>query len=231
MKTSAKQLAGIVQGMIFFLAMVPTVIVHKVIVVAKLPRSVDHLINQVYAILKAMTDNSWFPDASTLLADVRSKNDNLQAAQSTAKTKVLGSAKFRDTRKYILLNGVFDLVAYVQKKCNQFPDSAVAIAESALFHAKGRGGMPKQRFTAKNIASGTVLLRGTVKYPSYMHNWIMSGNPSDPASWGVTIIPSTLKAKTIVTGLTSGDRVYFRHQFLSKDGFSDWEQMISIIVS
>ena len=231
MKTTVKNFPENVIGMIFCIAMIPTAEIRKVVVVARLPRSVDKLIVHVYAIHAAMTDNAWFQDASYLLADVKSKNDNLQKAQNSAKTKTIGSAKFRDTEKNVLLNGVFELVSYVRKICNQFPDSAVSIAESALFHAKGRGGMPKQSFTAKSIAPGSVLLRGTVGYPSYMHNWIMSKNPSNPASWNNIIIPSTLIAKTIVTDLTSGERVYFRHRFLGKVGYSDWEQMISIIVS
>ncbi len=231
MKTIVKKSAGIIPGMIFFLAMVPTVIVHKIVVVAKLPRSVDNLIIKVYAILKAMTDNAWFPDASSLLAELKMKNDKLLAAQNLAKTRELGKVKFRDTAKYDVLNVVSELIAHVQSICIHNPDLAVSIAESALFHARGRGGMPKQKFSVKNIASGRVQLRGSVTYPCYAHYWIMSNNPLNKASWYITIIPSTTKAKTIVTGLVPGERVYFRHRFLSNHGLSDWEQMISIIVT
>jgi len=232
MKTIVRNSAGIIPGMVFFLAMIPTVIVRKVIVVAKLPKRVDNLIIHVYAIIEAMTNNAWFPNASSLLADVKTKNDNLQAAENLAKTREIGKAKARDVEKYIVINAVSNLVAYVQNICNLNPgETAVAIAESALFHAKGKGGMPKRLFSAKSIMPGTVSLTGNVGYPCFAHEWIMSRTPGDQASWYITIIPSTKKAKTLVAGLRSGERVYFRHRFMTRKGFSDWAQMISVIVS
>lgn len=231
MKTKIKKQSVTFTDMVFLLAMIPAVIVRKVIVTARLPKGVDQLIIQVNAIIRAMRSSAWFGGATSLLSQVMQKNERLEVAQNLAKTREIGRAAARNAEKRIVLNGVCDLVAFVQNICNDNPESATAICESALFHAKGHGGMPKQVFSAKCIASGMVFLRGSVEYPCFAHEWIMSLTPNDPDSWMETPIPKTFISKTTVTGLTPGERVYFRHRFLTRKGYSEWEQMISIIVS
>ena len=93
MKNIIKNMAGVCIGMLFFLAMVPTVIVHHIVVVAKLPKQVDLLIKRIYAIIEAMTDNAWFPSPLPLLADVKTANDNLKTAQVLARQRLPGSAE------------------------------------------------------------------------------------------------------------------------------------------
>ena len=231
MKTPTKNLAGIIRGMIFFLAMVPTVIVHRIVVVAKLPRNVDHLIIRVYAIIKAMSDNAWFPDASSMLADLKTKNERLEAAQTIVNKKVLGSVPDRNVKKNAVIDAVYEIMAYIQQICYTHPESAVAIAESALFHAKKINGNNKFRFTAKSISSGVVQLRGSVAGYRRVHNWEMTRTPDDPSSWYFEIIPSTLKGTVLVKNLTPGETVYFRHRLLTVNGASEWDQVISIIVN
>ena len=231
MKTLAKQIAGIPLGMIFFLAMIPTVIVHRIIVVAKLPRSCDQLITKVLAIIEAMTDNAWFPSPLPVLDEVKEATTKLQDAQVKAKTRVPGSVKDRNIKKHTLLDVVGELVFYVQTICIINPASALTIAESALMYVKIFTGKAKIAFGVKNYRSGAVELTGSIKGNCRIHEWQLSRNISDPQNWFITLIPSTTKATTVVENLKPGELVYFRHRIVNKDGYSDWDEPLSIIVT
>ena len=231
MKTLAKQIAGIPIGMIFCLAMIPTVIFHRIVVVAKLPRGVDNLITKVYAIIEAMTDNAWFPTPSPGLDEVKAATEELKNAQVTAKTRVPGAAKTRNVKKRTLLDIVLQLVMYVQTICLANPQSAVAIAESALLYAKAVKGGVKRIFSVSNCGSRSVALCGSIAGHGCKHEWQMSLTPDDDQSWLLNPIPSTTKAHTKVVNLKSSVKMYFRHRTLSKDGYSEWEGPQGIIVT
>jgi len=230
MKKQAKKIAERAIGLIFFLAMVPVVVIHHIIVVAKLPRSVDKLITKVYAILDAMTDNAWFPNPSPALSDVRSKNDDLKNAQVLAKSKAPGSIQDRNVKKSIVVNAVYALRDYCQSICDAHPESAEAIAFSGLFGVKKVSGRPKRTFKVKRTTSGCVELSASLLGFHCAHEWGMSLNYNDPASWYAIPITPTLKATTIVENLTPCTRVYFRHRIITTDGATDWDQIINIVV-
>ena len=183
MKTLVKQIAGIPIGMIFCLAMIPLVIVHRLVVVAKLPVSVDKLIIRVYAILEAMTDNAWFPTPP--IDDVKAAVGELKDAQLLAKTRAAGTSKNRNVKKSALLNAMIGLLAYVQGIMIANPESAAAIAESALLFVKKVSGGVKKVFTVFNYKSGSVELSGLMKGKICLHEWQMSLDPTD-AHLGLT---------------------------------------------
>jgi len=230
MKTMLRQIAGIPVGFVFLLAMIPTVVTHHILVVAKCPRSVDKLITDVYAILEAMTDNAWFPTPSPTLASVKTKNDDLKDAQVAAKSKAPGGVQARNAKKAILIKAVYALRDYCQSICDANPELAETIALSALFHVKKVAIKQKRTFQVKQLNSGSVELSSGVKGHQRAHEWCMSYSPDDPVSWYVTIIPATTKAKTVVDNIKPGAKVYFRHRVNTKDGPSDWDQTISLIV-
>ena len=214
---------------IFLLALVPTVIVRRIVVAVKLPRSVDKLITYVYAIIEAMTDNTWFPTPP--IDDVKTKVGALKDAQIIAKTRVPGAARDRNVKLENLIPAVLALRNYVQSIIVLNPESGVTIAESALMHAKKVAGRQKLTFRAKCLTSGSIEVVGGVRGNYRSHDWGLSRDPSNPANWLITLIPSTIKAKTIITGLKPGETVYLRHRVITKDGPGDWDQTISILVN
>ena len=232
MKNIIKEMANVCRGMvIFLLAMVPIVIVHRIIVVAKFPKQVDLLITRIYAIIEAMTDNAWFPTPSPGLPAVKTATDNLKTAQVLARQRSPGSAKDRDVKKKTLLTLVSALMYYIQGICDANPASAVTIAESALFYGKKVGGNKPRGFNVTSKIASICELTGSIKGKRCYHDWQMSLDGKDITSWYVRALPSTLQAKTTVDGLTSGVRVYFRHRIVTKDGPGAWDQVINIIVS
>jgi len=224
-----KSMLRIPAGMvIFLLALVPTVIVRRIVVAAKLPRSVDKLITYVYAIIEAMTDNTWFPTPP--IDDVKAKVGELKDAQIIAKTRIPGAAKERNVKLENLMPAFSTLKDYVQGICRLNPESGITIAESALMHAKKVPGGKKHVFSVKQLTSGSIELIGGFLGNHQSHDWGLSRNPVDPLSWYITIIPSTLKAKTVVNNLKPGETVYLRHRVVTKVGPGDWDQTISFIV-
>jgi hypothetical protein len=211
--------------------MVPVVVIHHIVVVAKLPRGVDNLITHVYAILEAMTANTWFPTPSPSLSSVKSKVDDLKDAQVTAKTRIPGSCQARNVKKVSVVQAVYALRDYIQGICDANPDSAEAIALSGLFYVKKVSGRQKQVFTATNLRSGIIELVGHIKGNHCSHDWGMTLTPDNAASWYDTPIPSTLKSSTIVENLSPGTRMYFRHQLVTKEGPQGWDRVISIIIT
>jgi len=232
MKTLIKGIAGIPVGLILLvIGIVPITVVHRIVVVAKLPSSVDQLLTRAYAIVQAMTNNAWFPTPSPALSAVTTAANNLKAEQLNVKNRVPGSVPIRNTKKNALKDLLYTLRDYIQIICIANPESATGIAESALMYARKVAIRQKKVFNVLNYMTGSVELNAAIKGRNNTHDWQLSRTPSDEASWWVTIIPSTKKSRTIVDGLNRGELVYFRHRVLTKDGYSNWDEPLSIIIT
>jgi len=231
MKTKAVKFAKQVIGLIFLLAMVPVTVVHHILVVAKLPVNADALVTRAFAIIDAMSNNDWFPTPTPGLPIIKAMADDLRSAQIITKARVPGSVKERNVKKTILVKGLYALRDYVQSICDANPESSEAIATSALFFVKKVGGKAKHAFSVIVTKSGSVELTGKIKGYYRSHDWQMTDDPKIEANWYVTPLPSTLKSKTTVDNLTPGKRLYFRHRVITKDGPSDWDGVITIIIT
>jgi hypothetical protein len=231
MKTIIKSMSNVGKGMaIFLFAMVPVVIIHHIVVVAKLPRTVDSLITRVYAIIEAMTDNAWFPNPSPDLVVLKGHNDALRNAQVLVKSRFPGSKADRDVKKNKVVHAVYALVAYVQGISDAHPESAVAIAESALLHAKKVSIRQKRRLSARCLGNGFIEITGMVWAKRCSHEWQMTKTPEVEMSWYASFIPSTLQSVTIVGNLMVGEKIYLRHRCVTKAGPTEWEEYICIFV-
>jgi len=232
MKTQIiKSMLRIPAGLIFFLiAMVPVTVIHRIVVVVKLPIGINNLLNRVYSIIEAVTDNTWFPTPTPTLLALKAAADDLNAEQVKVKNHISGSVPIRNAKRDTLKKLVYSLVNYIQGICDANPASAVGIAESALMYAKKVRGGAKQVFSAKRLTSGSVELIAAIKGHYHSHEWGISRDPSDPLSWIAVLLPSTLKSKTVVNNLKPGETVYFRHRIVTKDGPGDWDQVISLII-
>ena len=73
--------------------------------------------------------------------------------------------------------------------------------------------------------AGTVALSAkAVKSRRVQYGWQMS---VDQKTW--TNLPTTLKASTVVSGLTAGTVYYFRVQTQTVAALSDWSAIVSIL--
>ena len=186
-----------------------------------------------------MTNNPNFPTPypsnTPALAAVTADITVLETAESLALTKAKGAAEARDVKKGVVLKDLYALLRYVQGQADNIPASAEAIITSSGFDVKKSAEHVKAPFEAVNgTVSGTVLLRAKSAGKRASYEWqMMPAPPSksmDAEAPGWTNLPSTLVAKTSVSGLTPGSIMSFRFRAVLPTGESSWSQSVSIVV-
>jgi len=195
-------------------------------VVLRRPKSVVSQIALAKAIAAAMGNSATtFPAPTPPLATLDADIDTLVSAETLAGTKAKGAAAARNDKLAIVIADLEQERAYVQKVVDANPGKAETIAQAAAMALKKAPNRNTPAVSVKpSTVSGKVDLRAlAVKYAA--HEWEYS---SDGKSW--TSLPSTIQAKTTLTGLTAGSTVYIRHRTVTKAGVSDWSQLVSTIV-
>ena len=194
-------------------------------------RKIGNFIVKMRAIVLDMTNNvALFPTPSPTLATVTTHITNLEAAESTAKTRVAGSVAARNQKYDIVIDDAHGLLNYVQTIADNAAneDAAIAIINASGFDLKHHGVRVKPAVTVNTSkVSGTVQLVAKSPAKRAANEWQMS---TDRTIW--TNLPATLMAKTTVSGLTPGTTIYFRHRPVVKGTApSGWSQIVSIIVT
>jgi len=196
-------------------------------VVLRRPKSVVSQIALAKAIAAAMGNSATtFPAPTPPLATLDADIDTLVSAETLAGTKAKGAAAARNDKLAIVIADLEQERAYVQKVVDQNPGHAETIAQAA--------GMALRKVSSRNVpalsikpstVSGKVEVRAkAVKYAA--HDWEYS---TDGKTW--TSLPTTMQAKTTLTGLTAGPTVYVRHRTVtSKTGVGDWSQPAQAMV-
>ena len=198
--------------------------IQHVIAVLKIPRSIANFISYAKSIVMAMTGNPNFTTPSPTLVSVSEAISALEDAQSEAHTKALGTATKRDVKWADLRKELHALLAYVQGIADKNPEHARDIILSAGMKVRQQGSGRKFRFEARNIMLGSLMLTAPVAGRAG-YDWQMG---TDGKVW--TTLPTTLVAKTEVSGLTPGDTYYFRYRTITtRGGTSDWSHIISVI--
>jgi hypothetical protein len=189
--------------------------------------SVHDLIGKTSAIIAAMTGNPSFPSPFPTLATVTSDSAALTSVQAVALTRAKGAAAERNAKLAIVVADLKLLAAYVQSVADGGPANAISIIESAgMSVMKPRETTPKQDLALKHGAvSGIVLVLAKAQGPHAAYEWQWS---TDGKTW--TSLPTTIQAKTSITGLTPGTTIYVRHAVVTKTGVGDFGQVASMMV-
>ena len=201
--------------------------VHRVIVVLRLPDPIGLLISVVRAILVAMTGNAHFPSPTPTLASVDSAVSTLEKAQAAALTRVKGATDTRNTARKALIALMDELRSYVQKISDADPENAAAIIQSAGMAVKKAIVHATRVFAViQGASSGTVkvVAPSAARRASYDWSWSTDGGKA----W--QIAPSTLQAKTQLSGLVAGSTVSFRYRVTTKAGEGEWSDAINFLV-
>lgn len=215
------------------------VIVKRIVGVLNIPARIPQFIAKAKNIVLMMTNNPNFPtpypsNTPTLTA-VTADITALETAESTALTKTKGAAEARDVKKSLVMKDLYALLRYIQGVADNSPPNAEAIILSSGFDVKKAGERIKAPFEALNgEVSGTVILRAKSAGIRSSYEWQMSMLPAslktDSPATQWTDLPSTLQAKTEVSGLTPGSTMQFRYRAVTKSGEGSWSQVVSIIV-
>jgi|SRR5580658_8335559 hypothetical protein len=136
----------------------------------------------------------------------------------------------KDTRnaKYVVLHTDLEhLMGYVQQVADANPANAQSLIESAGFAIRKTASRPKSaiKIEAGDVPGAVKLIAKAVASRA-SYEWQYS---TDQKTW--TNAPSTLQAKTTITGLTSGTVYYFRFRGVTKTGETAFSQLVQILVS
>jgi hypothetical protein len=207
--------------------MQPTKSVHRSIATLKLPRRVGALIPYAQNMVTAMTGNPSFPSPVPPLTVVTGAINALQAAEAAALSRLKGAVTARNDRKAALITLLQQLRGYIQTTADANPENSANIIESAGIPVK-KLAMHKQRVFAATpgVVPGTVKLVTPSAGPRSSYDWSYSADGGK--TW--VEVPSTVQAKTIVTGLSTGAAVQFRYRAVTKKGQGDWSQPVSLTV-
>jgi hypothetical protein len=201
-------------------------------------RTYGRFINKMKFIRQSMKENaSSFPFPPISVADSGTFDNDIEAmdaAETSALTKAIGTASARDVEMQTVLDDVHGLQGYVQFLADKLHDTqkAVALIQISGFDVSLREPHSKSDFTAKNTTiSGTVKLMINVKKATngekrYSVKWESS---TDEGKTPVAL-PTTIKGNTLVPGLTPGTWMWFRFMVVLKDGEHSWSDWIKILV-
>ena len=198
------------------------------VVVLKAPRLNRQLIMYARAVYSALLDNPSFPSPNPPLDVFAVHITELEDAETKAATRAKGAAAHRNAKKKVVKEDLFHLCDYVLSvvEKNTSPAVATDLIQSANMSVRK---VPKRSFpevSAKNgDVSGKVMLAAKAVAPVAMYYWEYS---LDQVTW--TPVPETMRARTEVSGLTSGSVYSFRFRAHTRAGRQDASQVVSLLV-
>jgi hypothetical protein len=195
--------------------------------------TVAQLLELARQIVTGMTGNTNFPTPNPTLAQLATSADNLDtarqealAARNVAKTKTLVQNQRQDELRAMLRK----MVAYVENVGGE--DEAIITSAGMSVKAAATSGGDV------SIVDGVAFTMGdsenevdfTWDSTSGAQSYIiqMSATPPPDASW--TQIKTVTKSKGTLTGLTSGQRCWFRVAAISASGQGPWSDISSCVV-
>jgi hypothetical protein len=193
----------------------------------KLPGPTPLLITFAQGVVNAMTNNPSFPTPLPALALVQTSINQLQTAETAAQGRAKGTATVRNDRRTALVAQLELLGAYVQSIADANVENGAAIIQSAALAVRKIPLRPPRAFAVKlGPVSGSVKLSVPAAARRAAYDWQYSTDGGK--TW--LDIPSTLQAKTTMTGLAVATTPQFRYRAVLKAGEGDWSQAISILV-
>jgi hypothetical protein len=197
-------------------------------VTLKLPTSVPALISYAENIVKRMTGNPSLPNPTPPLSAITAAIDDLRAAEAAALSRIKGAAATRNDKRVALVLLLKQLRGYIQVMADAAAENGVAIIESAGVAVRKTPTHRARTFAAKpGTVSGTAKLATatTARRASYEWQYSVDGGKT----W--ILAPSTLQAKTTITGLLPGATVQFKSRPVTRTGEGDWSQPVSLVIS
>jgi hypothetical protein len=198
------------------------------IAVLKLPRANAALIMFAKTTIGAMTGNKKLPNPDPPIEAVQADLDELEKAAAAAASRAVGTAQQRDAAKAKLIRDLVRWKDYVQHVAEAEPTyaDAVAVILSANMSVKAPAKHNKAPLDVRDgEVSGSVLLVATAVAQVATYFWQYS---LDNKTW--VDVPETMKCFTTITGLPSGQTVYFRFRALTRSRQIGFSQVVHAVV-
>lgn len=208
----------------------------KVVVVAGLSKlTIPQKIESAKFRVTSMTGNASFTTPNPPLATITANVNALETASIAAAGGGVDETAAMHAKEAVLDFSIKLLAAYVENIANGNPINAEAIALSSGMNIKRQGPPRPNGFrVTQGTSSGKADLR-TNSEKRATFTWAMAtalGNSiaatSPPDNW--VVIGSGTQARFTATGLTAGQRYFFRVAKIDKNGQGPWSDVVSIIV-
>ena len=198
------------------------------VAILKLPEQNKPLLTFARAVHSALLSNPAFPSPNPSLDVFAEDIAAFEDAETKAATRAKGSASFRDAKKKKVKEDLFHLRDYVQSVAETIasPAAAAALIESAFMSVRRSSKRSFADVSAKNAdVAGKVVLNARAVAPVAMYSWEHS---IDRSTW--TPLPQALKTRVEVSDLKSAQTYYFRFRALTREGWQDYSQVVSLLV-
>jgi len=170
-----------------------------------------------------------YPDITPPLAVFKANIDTLIEATSIAETWTKGKVQERNKAYHRVLNNVLNLKNYIQSLANEQEDLNVAkeLIIKSGFELKNSRNYIKPPFYGKlgKVSGSIYLYAKAAARVRAAYNWQIS---EDNKNW--SDLETTLIASIKITGLKPGKTYYFRYKSITKQGSSDWSEVIEYII-
>jgi hypothetical protein len=193
-----------------------------------LPKRGKSLVAFAKAMLDRLTNNPSFPSPTPTLAMLQTDIAALEDAEIKAASKTKGAAAARDAKARKVKEDLNHLRDYVQSvaEAQANPATAAAIIESAFMTVRKPANRSKPVLRARNTdVSGTVTLHAKAVAPSATYYWQFS---LDQQTW--TNVPETMRASTVIAGLTATRMYFFRFRALTRTREVGFSQVVNLFV-
>jgi hypothetical protein len=201
--------------------------VPRAVAVLKQPTKVAALIPYAQGIEKSLTNNPSFPNLAPTLAQLDAAITALAKAQAATHARTMGAVETRNEAQRTLVAILQQLRGTVQGVADATPENAPSIIASAGMSVRKTPARPPRVFNAApGLNAGTAKLVAASAGHRASYEWEYS---ADGGKTWVAATPS-LQAKTVVSGLPSGNTVQFRYRAVTKTGTADWSQPVSLLV-
>jgi hypothetical protein len=200
---------------------------HRSIAVLLLPQPVPLFCKAGHSIVTQMTGNVFFAGAAPQIAHAATLLTALDAAELATKTRAPGSVATRNAAKRAAKAGLQILRGIAQEAADASPEQADAIITSAgmsVRKAPIRTGVSFDVKPGPVTGSAKAVAKAAATRASYDWQWSADGGKT----WAPA--PSSLQAKTTITGLPVGVAVMFRYRAVTKVGPGDWSQVVMLLV-
>jgi hypothetical protein len=192
------------------------------------PPQNKQLITFARAVHEHLSGNLHFPSPSPTLALFAANIAAFEVAETKAATRAKGAAKERDAKRQKVKEDLGHLRDYVQSVVEKQAtgEDAAAMIESTFMSVRKAYKRSKGELSAKNTGvSGTVVLDAKAIAPAAVYYWQYS---LDQETW--TSVPKTMKARTVIAGLTRAATYYFRFRGFTRAGEIGFSQVVSLLV-
>jgi hypothetical protein len=195
--------------------------------VLRLSRRINDVVAFAAAVAAGLRSHpAEFPSPNPPLATFEAHIELLRAAQVRALSRTRGAREERDVCLLVVRGDLRSAQCYVQEIVDGRVDDAAAVIEAAGMTARRAARPARDPLTVYlGRASGSVRLVATAAADRASYDWQVS---EDGETWRA--LPSTLGARTTLSGLVPVRVYYFRVRSVTKRGVSDWGDPVSRLV-